>query len=179
MEAGERSKYIAHAMIHAPSMVSYNKDPETGEITWYDDLSGQGVLSDAKSNLVLTSGSALRCGFSDGTADTGEELAKLLDLPEWRETNDYGRKIAQEWYDTVKRARSLGISRSARLSYAGTGSGDPVEILGKKIQIHQEILRWYDRLDPLELNPPREDIEREIKELRKQLADLKKQQRRR
>ncbi len=64
------------------------------------------------------------------------------------------------------------------MSYAGTGSGDPVEIYGKQIQILQEILRWYDRLDPLQPGPPREDLERQIKEFRKQLADLKKQQRR-
>ncbi len=178
-EIGGRSRYIAHAMIHAPLLLSYDKDPETGEVTWYNDLSGKFVLSDAKENLVFNASNAVHSGFADGIADTEAELAKHLDLPKWHEISTYGRKIAKDWHDTVDRAKDEMPKLRARMSYAGTGSGDPVEIYGKQIQILQEMLRWYDRLDPLQIGPPREDIERQIKELRKQLADLKKRQRRR
>lgn len=183
-EQGGRSRYIAEAMIHAPLMCSYDKDPETGEVRFYNDMSGEHVLSPAGKNLVFTSSTAVHSGFADGIADTEDELAKLLDLPKWHEISTYGRNISKEWHDTVDRGKYEITQLRARMSYAGTGSGDPVEILGKQIQIFQEMLRWYDRLDPLQpgihfQGLPREDIEREIKELRKQLADLKKQQRRR
>ncbi len=179
METGGRSKYIARAMIRAECMLSYDKDPVTGKITWYDDLSGEFILSDAKSNLVFTSRAAMRCGFADGVADTEEDLASVLDLPKWYEIDDYGRRIAKDWQKTVERAEHDIPLLISRLSYWGTGSGDPVQILGKRIQIYQQLIRWHDRCPNVAESslPRKETLEREVKELRKQLADLKKRQR--
>ncbi len=178
-KAGGRSPYIAQSMIHAPLLLSYDKDPDTGEVTWYNDLSGEFVLSDAKQNLVFTSSVAVHSGFADGIADTEDELAELLDMPKWREISDYGRKVAEDWYATVERAEKELPKLEARLGYAGTGSGDPLEILGKRIQILQEMLRWCDRLGEVAKYklPPRDRFEREIKDLRKQIADIKKARR--
>ncbi len=179
METGGRSKYIARAMIRAECMLSYDKDPVTGKITWYDDVSGESVLSDAESNLVFTSSTAMRCGFADGVADTEDDLANVLNLPKWYEIDDYGRRIAKEWQETVERAEHDIPLLWNRLSYAGTGSGDPVVILGKRIQIYQQLIRWHDRCPNVAESslPRKETLEREVKELRKQLADLKKRQR--
>ena len=179
-KAGNRSPYIAQAMIHAPLLLSYDKDPDTGEVTWYNDLSGEFVLSDAKQNLVFTSSVAVHSGFADGIADTEDDLAELLDMPKWREISNYGRKIAEDWYATLDRAQTELPKLRARLSYAGTGSGDPIEILGKRIQILQAFLRWHDRLGEVakyQNLPPRAKFERDIKELRKQIADIKKARR--
>ena len=119
MEGGGRSRYIAEAMIHAPNMLSYDKDPLTGEVTFYNDLSGETILSRSGENLVFNASNALDSGFSDGTANDEQALAELLDLPEWYETSDYGRKIAKQWQDTVKTAdRELRLLKS-RLEYAG------------------------------------------------------------
>ncbi|MHC4767145.1 MAG: Clp protease/crotonase-like domain-containing protein [Planctomycetota bacterium] len=176
MEQGGRSRYIAEAMIHAPSLLSYDKDPDTGEVTFYNDLSGEVVLSDAEHNLVFNASLAMECGFSDGTADTEEQLAKLMDLPAWHEKTDYGRVISERWLDTVETAQSACRRLNARLTYLGTGSGSQVEIIGKRIQIFEEMIKWQDRAPNAVrgMVPPKEQLEREIKNLRKQLADMKK-----
>ena len=179
-EQGGRSRYIAEAMIHAPKMVSYDKDPETGEVTIYNDLSGEFVLSDEKNNLVFTATQAVHSGFADGIADTEEELAQRLDLPKWYEISDYGRKIAKKWYQTVERAQ-VEIPRTiARLSYYKEGVGDPVVSIGAKIQLYKELKDWHDacpNVARMRIPWTKDDIDRTIAELRKQLADLKKAQR--
>ncbi len=177
MENGGRNRYIAEAMIHAPNMLSYDKDPATGEVTFYNDLSGEMILSRPGENLVFTSSNALDSGFSDGTANNEQELAELLDLPEWYETSDYGRKIAKQWRDTVELAeRELPLLKK-RLEYAGTGSGNPVEILGNRIKIYEKFMRWHDRCPNCTMIaglPPKEELQREIVEMRRRLGKLKK-----
>lgn len=174
-EDGGRTRYIAEAMIDEALLLSYDKDPKTGEVTFYNDLSGEHILSRAGENLVFNSKTALACGFADGIARNEEELAEHLDLPEWYEISDYGRQISQEWIDTVDRAqRELDLLYN-RLSYAGTGSGDTAVVLGKRIQILQKVLRWDKRAPNATAMKGiiAEDLEKEIIQLRKQLADLK------
>ena len=125
---------------------------------------------------MFNASNALDSGFSDGTANDEQALAELLDLPEWYETSDYGRKIAKQWQDTVKTAdRELRLLKS-RLEYAGTGSGDPVEILGSRIKIYEKFLRWHDRCPNCAMIaglPPKNQLQREITEMRRQLSKLK------
>ena len=178
MESGGRSRYIAEAMIHSPNLLSYDKDSETGEVTFYNDLSGEHILSREGENLAFNASNALDCGFSDGTANTEQELAELLDLDEWHETSDYGRRIAKDWQDLVKRAQRELPLLEQRLAYAGTGSGDPIEILGNRIKIHEKFLRWKDRCPPCTQGlGPKQDIRRKISEMRRELAQLKKRRR--
>jgi hypothetical protein len=176
MEQGGRSRYIAEAMIHAPMLLSYDRDPDTGDVTFHPDLSGAVVLSDEEQNLVFNSSVALDCKFSDGTADTEEQLAELLDLPAWHEKSEYGRKISEEWVELVKKAQDECRRLNAQLSYLGTGSGDQVEIIGKRIQIFEKMIKWQDRAPNAVQGrvPPKEQLKREIKELRRQLANMKK-----
>jgi membrane-bound ClpP family serine protease len=176
MEQGGRSRYIAEAMIHAPMLLSYDKDPDTGDVTFHPDLSGEVVLSNDVQNLVFNASVALDCQFSDGTADTEEQLAKLLDLPAWHEKSEYGRKISEEWVELVKKAQDECRRLNAQLSYLGTGSGDQVEIIGKRIKIFEKMIKWQDRAPNAVLGrvPPKDQLKREIKELRRQLANMKK-----
>ena len=178
-EAG-RSEHIARAMKLKKYLCSYDKDPQTGEVTFYGDLSGEFVLSDAESNLCFNSTNALHCGFSDGTADTEEDLAKLLDLPRWHEKSDYGRRIAKKWRGTVEKAKEEIPRLLARRGY-WKSSGSAEERIGALIQIDLALIRWIDRAPNVARGklPPKEFLEREVKELRKQLADLKRAQRRR
>ncbi len=178
MESGGRSRYIAEAMIHNSKLLSYDKDADTGEVTFYNDLSGETILSRTSENLVFTASNALDCGFSDGTASNEQELAELLDLGEWYEISDYGRRIAKDWQDLVKRGQHELRLLQERLSYAGTGSGDPVEILGNRIKIYEKFLRWKDRCPPCTMGmPPKEDLKRQISEMRRDLANMKKRRR--
>ena len=55
-----------------------------------------------------------------------------------------------------------------------------LEIMGQRIKIYNKFLRWHDRLGdtaPFMGLPPRDYLEREIKNMRKQLADMKRQRR--
>jgi len=175
------SEHIARAMKLNKYMCSYDKDPVTGDVTWYGDMSGEFILSDDKSNLCFNSSNAYHCGFAKGIADTEADLARLLDLPEWKEVNDYGRKIAKRWVDTVERAKEEIPKLFARRQYAGT-AGDAVERIGKLIRIDEELLRWIDRAPNVALYTyglQKEPIEREIAEYRKRLADMQRQNRNR
>jgi len=173
MENGGRSPYIAYAMITAPALLSYDKDPETGDVIWHNDLSGEKVLSINTTNLVFTSGVAVDSGFADGIADTGEELAKLLDLAEWREIDTYGRKIAKKWETTVEEAKEEIPRLMAR---RGMLTGTPEQRIGGLIRIYEELIKWIKKAPSIArtMIPPKDYFEREIRELRKQLADLRK-----
>ena len=184
MEASGRSRYIAEAMIHSPNLLSYDKDSDTGNVTFYNDLSGETILSRAGENLVFTASNALECGFSDGTADNEQELAEVMEVGTWHETSDYGRRIADDLQNLVKRAEREIPLLQQRLAYAGTGSGDPVEILGKRIKIFEKLSRWKDRCLPCTEGliagatvQPKEVLQREIAEMRRELAKLKKRRR--
>jgi len=178
-EAGY-SEHIARSMKLKKYMCSYDKDEQTGEITWYNDLSGDYKLSTDEQNLTFNASNAKHCGFSKGTADTEEDLAKLLDLPEWREKSPYGRQIAKAWQDTVKRCKHDVTMLMRQRSYKGT-SGDAEERLGTLININNKIIRWAERA-PLVCYmefgiQSTEQLERENDELRKQLADIRRQRR--
>lgn len=170
------SEHMARAMKLNKYMCSYDKDPDSGEVTFYNDLSGEFILSDADSNLCFNAPNALHCGFSDGTADTGEDLAKMLHLPGWYEKDDYGRKIAADWQRTVKRANEEIPRLLSRLSYWKSGSGDPVEQIGGQIQIFKELISWCDRAELIALfsfNLDKAQLELQVEQLRKQLADYR------
>jgi len=177
MEQGGRSRYIAEAMIHAPELVSYDKDPVTGVVTWYDDLSGEFILSDEKTNLCFNATNGVHSGWVDGIADTKEELARLLNLPEWYEINSYGRDIHTDWKGRVEKAQKELPLLFAQYGYKNTSTGDPAVIIGTRISILKDIIGWWDRCPNacrMQGLPPKEQLEREIANMRKSLADIKK-----
>ncbi len=169
------SEHIARSMKASRYLCSYDKDPETGEVTFYGDLSGEFILSDEHSNLCFNSSNALHCGFSDGIADTEEELAKLLQLPKWREIDGYGQKIHDDWTKLVERCEDEVPKILARLSYKNA-SGSAQQRIGTTISLYKDLIKWHDRCPwPCRLMgvPEPEDLERLIEELRKQLADMR------
>jgi hypothetical protein len=176
-EAGGRSRYMAEAMIHAPKLLSYDKDPVTGKVTWLNDLSGQYILSRETENLTFNSSNAVHCGFADGIADTEADLARLLDLPEWHELSSVGRDAAEEWNNIVKRANEELPKLAKQLDYKNTGTGDQRVIIGTRIRIYEQLIRWSERApNPYQRSglPPKSELERRVTELKKQLADMRK-----
>ena len=176
------SPHIGRAMKANKEMCSYDKNEETGEVTFYGDLSGEYVLSDPNSNLNFNASNALHCRFSKGTADTGEELAEHLDLKEWNKIDDFGEELSEDWHRTVDRAQEEIPRLLARYNYYKTGSGDPVQIIGARIQIIKELIKWWDRCPNVCYmtlgNLTQYRLERELKELKKQLADIRRERRR-
>jgi len=174
------SEHIARAMKLNKYAVSYEKDPETGKVTFYGDDTHEHLLSDHNSNLSFNASNALHCGFSKGTADTKDELAKLLDLPRWVEIDDFGRKIAEDWMRTAKKAQEEIPLLAARLDYKGTGSGDTIEVIGARIQILEDLIRWWDRAPNVCMMsglPPKDDLKEIVKRLRLQLAEMRRAER--
>lgn len=97
IEKNGRPRAVFEAMVLAKPVLTYTKDPTSGKATFHDritGLPGEVVLSDEKDSLVFNAENALACGFSKGTASSGEELAPLLGLKEWHEVSDFGVKLA-------------------------------------------------------------------------------------
>ena len=176
------SPHIARAMKQNKYMCSYDKDPETGEITWFDDLSGEHILSDGSSNLTFNSSNALHSGFSNGTADKPEDLARMLHLPEWNEKSEYGRKIAADWQRTIEQASNEIPRLITRMNYVNAGDPDPMARLGGQIKIVTELIKWTERAEvyaAINFGLDKANLERHLEELRKELADWRRAQRNR
>lgn len=178
-ESAGRNRYVVQAMIHAPLVVSYDRDPETGRITYYNTKEGKYLLADERTNLTLNASNALHAGYSQGTADTVEELAELMQLPEWREAGDgVGRRIHANWQRTVEQAQREVPMLMQRMQYQGTGSGDGAVVLGSRIRLLEELLRWYDRCYPVvvyEAGLPAdpEPLRRQLAEMRRELGRMR------
>lgn len=172
-----RPPMVFYAMVKAKAILTYTKDPKTGKPEFHDHITGEPgevVLSDEKDNLVFNASNALDSGFSQGVADTKEELAKCLGLPEWYEVSDYGVRIGNAWHKLFKDCDEDVQKQMARFDM--TRAGGTKEQLGVQIQIGEKLLSWYKRCPPcLELKGiDSERIEKILKELRRRLADIKK-----
>ncbi len=136
---------VAGCMVKSKEQFSYSVDPETGKFTYFYDSSGDEVLSTTGENLMLTADEALKAGLSDGTADTGEQLAVLLDLEEWIEYDTFGRDIAKKWQDTLKEFEEEGPKLRAQLQGDVDGRTAKQRI-GNQIKAGEELLRWAKKL---------------------------------
>jgi len=175
-----RTPLFAAPMVIVGAKLSFNIDEETGEITYFNTTEGEHILSDGKSVQILsvTAAQAEHCGLSDGTADTVEELAVLLDLDEWNEIDDYGRKLANDW----KRLRERATDEIKQLFQEFQGNVEARtngERIMKQIKAGKALLSWANRLGESAMfdnlddgtfgQPSRIDaIKRQIKELEQQ-----------
>lgn len=180
---GGRNPHIARCMIKVELELSYDI-PEGGgpkDAIFREDTKGKVVLDRSDTMLTFNAAQALACGFSDGTADTVEELAKVMGLPEWKEVNDTGRKIYRDWQKLLTEGTDEVIKLVSQYNYKGTSSGDPEKILGNRIRITMDLLRWWDKCWSCMFNagqqgvgvPEKQQLEDILKELRRQLAEVK------
>ncbi len=179
-ELGGRPAIVGQAMVTNPVLCSYDRDDD-GNITWYSTLEGKYDLSDEKQNLTLNCDNALHCKFSDGTADTVEELAACMQLKEWKEASDVGRKIHEDWQRTLKQCAE--IKPLLLNDYQNPGGADAVAQIGNQIKAITEILKWYDRCYPgmvyeaPNLPPEKKPLQDELEALKKRLGNIKRNQR--
>jgi hypothetical protein len=183
VEANGRERKIFEAMVLANAVLTYTKDPVTNKVTWHDKvtgLPGEVVLSDEKDNLTFNASNALDSGFSKGTADTKEELAKLLGLPEWYEVSDFGVKLATNFVKTFEECEKDLDLQQGRLQIP---RGTPRDQLITQIEVTEKTLKWAKRCPPcvagkfgsLEIEPVIEELQKRLKEMKKQLSDLNRQ----
>lgn len=77
---------------------------EYGRVTWYDDLSGEQVVSTDSRVLTFNAIDAEKYGLSRGIADTKDELAALLQAGEWVEVGQDAEAQMVEFRENVARA---------------------------------------------------------------------------
>ncbi|MDZ4828891.1 MAG: hypothetical protein SGJ09_01675 [Phycisphaerae bacterium] len=180
-----RDPQIARCMIKKSFALSYDI-PEGGgpkDAVFRPDTKGKVVLDTPDTMLTINSSQALACGISDGTADTPEELAKLLNLPEWKEVNDVGRRLHKDWHRTL----DTGMEEIPKLVFrlGRTGGIDRVGQIGADIQTCEKLLAWWAKCTEcmIELSqkgigvPPEESLKERLIQLRDELAAIKKQER--
>jgi hypothetical protein len=180
VERSGRPRMVFEAMVLAKAVLTYTKDPATGRVTFHDrvtGLPGEKILSDEKDNLTFNSGNALDCGFSAGTADTPEQLAKLLALPEWYEISQYGRNIAKKLLadydacqkDLQKKQAESNIQRQ-----------NPCETIQANLAEIEAALKWSQRCPTciapglIQFKEKVEQLQEQRKQLQKQLAECNK-----
>ncbi len=183
MEENGHEKHLGRCMVNKEYELSYDKDPETGKVTWYKTLEGEFDLSDANENLDFNASNAEHCGFSKGTAATLPDLMRIVGWPEGTyEVNKEGQAIYERWQRTMSQCKERVPRIWDEMEYKNQASGDPVVILGTRIQLFKEFLGWYDRAWSviqweLNINARKDDLERELKRMEKELADLRKARR--
>ncbi|MCH2134761.1 MAG: hypothetical protein MK116_13545 [Phycisphaerales bacterium] len=138
-----RPKYWARPFVLEQSYLSATKDPDTGEVKWFDDLSGERVFSGPGQNLMFNASEAEEYGFSYGTANTPEELAELLDLPEgsW-ELAGNGQELHDQRYELKDRFMKATAKDHYRLGQLGNTPAD----INKRIKIFESWLLWWKRV---------------------------------
>lgn len=176
---GGRDPLIGPAMVDANVELSYEKDPKTGKVTFYNDYKHTYKLSDKTENLDFSAATAEHSTFSEGTAANETELFRELgvDDPEKFQINDAGKKIAAKWQKLIKGAHDEVPLLIQKREIEGT-SGGGIAYLQARIRNTQKIIDWYKKATPAmeyELNVSGraiEQLEQEIKEMRKQLKEL-------
>ena len=98
---------------------------ENGNIKFFQDLSGKIILNPAGKILTLTAQQALDIGFSKGTADTLDELMKVMGITEYvvagkSASNFIDENIkkndkANKDFDNFYRSYQIAISRAEQL----------------------------------------------------------------
>lgn len=177
-EVGGRNRWIGEAMVTNAPLLSYDRD-ENGNIKWYNTLEGKYPLSDEIQNLTLNADKAMHCKFADGIANNPDELIALLHLnKEDVVISPVGYKIHKDWQALLEdcKEQKPKIIRDA-MNPAGS---DDVAQIGSRIKAIKQLILWWDKCAPcMQLEgpqvPPKEELEKQLKQLRKQLGEIQKQ----
>ena len=180
---GGRDPKIGPAMVHSAVELSYEKDPKTGKVTFFDDYKHTYKLSDSRENLDFSAATAEHSGFSEGTAANESELFKALGVDDESrfEVNDAGKKIAAKWQKAIKGAHDEVPLLIQKRDIEGT-SGGGIAFLQARIRNTQKIIDWFKKAKPAmiyELGVSEraiEGLEEEIKEMRRQIKEMQSQQ---
>lgn len=170
--------------------LSYDKDPVTGAVTFYQNTEGDYVLNTKERILTFTSETAEHCGFSKGTADSLDDLAKAMGMTEvtwvgeWVAGVDYpvcrAERTMREFRDKTERdsnnvrqyftlyQQAVQIARATPLEDRGTFVGRARRELNK-------IVKMVDNNPNMALfilNMYPEDFPKWVAEQEKMLRDL-------
>lgn len=169
-EIGGRWGHIIKCMVYSPLLLSYDKDPVTGKVTWYDTLEGEFDLSNDKENLDFTAQTGTHSGFIDGVADTEADLLNQLGLSEdMYVLHDEGHDIYKKWNKLLTQAHEEIPLLAQELNYKGSGSGDPVKVIQTRLAIVNKLIQWGKRLGERVFNVEFQMGVEQLEEIREQL----------
>ena len=145
-ESGDHSREMAEAMVTNSEMCSYDPQEDGKAPVIYGTMEGEIILSTDQENLTINASDAEACGFSIGTADTEEELARVLGLPRWYETTDDGRKIHKNWHRTLKQAQDELPDLFVRAMGNRGTSTDQIKSLTRQLVALRKLMKWQKKL---------------------------------
>jgi len=164
-----RTPFLAAPMVLSGKWLSYDKDPITGDFTYYDSPEGEFPVSSGE-GLTLAAKQAFDAGLCDGIANTEEELLVLLNL-EGAEINHRGEELFQSWEKEFQ--QFTDIIEDLQILFL---NGDPKSTTEKRrinsqIKAGEKILKWAKKLGEVALyNYLDED---EIKKIKREILNLR------
>lgn len=141
---GKRNPLIMRAM-QVFGELSADID-ENGNVTWYEGTQGEYLVNPDDRILTFNSDNAKKFGVSLGTADTKDELLKIMGVKEWREVgfeaDEYqhefrenvtkfsalANKLMSEFDIAMKAAEAGQADEKLRLMYLGRAEGKLKEV---------------------------------------------------
>jgi hypothetical protein len=168
-----RTPYLAACMFRLHKWLTYDKDPITGEITYYDTVGGEGEFQlSTGNNITLSANQAFDAGLSDGIANTEEELLALLHL-EGAEINRHGEELFHGWEKSIQEFKD-----TINDVFVEFQSGDPranteKKLINSRIKAGEKLLKWAKKLGEIAENKGL--TEDNVKRLKRQILDLKRQ----
>ncbi|MCH2137191.1 MAG: hypothetical protein MK101_11535 [Phycisphaerales bacterium] len=171
LREGGYSEHFAMPFKLNMGLLTYDKDPETGEVTFYDDMTGDHILSDASHVLTINTREAVDCKFAIGVADSKEEVAELLNMGGWNEVGS-GQSTFDNWQracDDVEEDIQRYGSKLQRLDQ------NDVKDLNEAIRIIRMFIRCWDRAPNIcfQKIPPKSQLELMLEEAQRRLRDIR------
>ncbi len=153
---GRKDPYIMRAM-QVYMTLSCDID-EDGNITWYDDDSGEYLVSPEDEILTFHSLDAVKYGVAEGIADTEEELADLLlgSDAEWVEVGEEADEYQQEFRENVERAQTKIVEAIRQMELAMNAAGSAPTArerrrqAGSAMNYLRRVEGWLNRAPSLE-----------------------------
>jgi hypothetical protein len=171
LREGGYSKHFAMPFKLNAGLLSYDKDPETGAVTFYPDVTGDHILSDSTHVLTIKAREAEDCGFAIGIADSREELAQVLDMGGWNEIGT-GQEMFDKWSRDCKACTNDIQRYGAKLQRLDMNSAKGLQ---EAITIIRKFIRWWGRTPNMCFGkiPPKSQLELQLEELQLRLRDLR------
>ena len=166
-----RPIHLSACMFQLNRWLTYDKDPETGEITYYDTDEGEYPLSTG-TNLTLTAKTAFDAGLCDGIADTQDELLALLNLKDAK-VDLYGVELFENWKKTLTEFDDTFEELIQLLENGDPRANTQKKVINSQIKAGEEILKWIKKLG--EIAYYKGITEERVEMLKRRILDLRRQ----
>jgi hypothetical protein len=166
-----RTPYLAACMFRLHRWLTYDKDPITGEITYYDTVGGEGEFQlSTGNNITLSANQAFDAGLSDGIANTEDELLALLHLED-AEINRHGEELFHSWKKSVQEFKDTINEVYVLFQYGDQRANTEKKMINSQIKAGEKLLKWSKKLGEVALYNGLD--EERVKMIERQILDLR------